>query len=922
MAQKMLRPGTLALRNLKRHKRQYAAMVTGIILALVFASGLTYFSFCYKASLDAIKLDRFGAEEEIIMHTTEDVIHDAQAQGLVEKAGYAHLLGYVYSDNENRANGTTVAWLDDTAKELSNATLLTGTWPENSGEIAMEQSVLAQMGLSADIGDTINVQMQLQNGRELLNKTVKKTYVLTGILKNKRSNIASYYESEIKKDLPGAFVCAGTQTEPGGLEALACYCTLPDDGYVELRKLVLGADGEEIGNGYLISIPENVDINTSTTGIIINGRFWQTAILIGVLLFAACAAVVNAFNTNLNARKKQIGMLRAVGATKGQVIKMYGIEVLMIALLCIPVSLLISFFAVRGVIAVMDGDYIFVPNLWVLLLCGVFGLLCVLIAALIPLIGATRISPMQAIRNISTTRKMKTKRIRTQKAFRLPKLLAARRTTFSKGRQVVVSIFLTIAIIGSGYAFSLSAYTISHISHRDSDYEIYSYSSGSTDVINIRAKRNGFTESDRQTVLRLPYIESSTGKKILSVNMPIDGFTDYLNMVTNSTVYDNGDIAYGRANELTSDNYKALLWQKQLESYTKYRPYLQGDYLPLELAAVDSETLEKLSPHLGNGQIHTESIDRGEEVILLAPKQIGLYIESPSNSSYYLQYDKNGDVTNRAHDYFATIERDSDLTAGKELDLTFLFSDYLPEDTDVQGEEIDRRDAQTTIGAVLSEIPEELMGSFPGYGDMVLLTSIDGMEKLAGNTPYQALDFQLNQPCTDEIDSEVRSVLNEVTAHADDTDIVSDYEFVKLQQNDARSVLTIMLSVVIVLFVFCGAIVNNTITADIRENRRELGTLRAVGASAKELSQAYILQLFKMLGWGSAIGLFGFAGSYLIAWIVCRIKYGPNSMEFIFTPWFSILFCIVLFAACSLNLYIKIKHETKNSIVDNIRELG
>ena len=231
----------------------------------------------------------------------------------------------------------------------------------------------------------------------------------------------------------------------------------------------------------------------------------------------------------------------------------------------------------------------------------------------------------------------------------------------------------------------------------------------------------------------------------------------------------------------------------------------------------------------------------------------------------------------------------------------------------------DRRDAQTTIGAVLSEIPEELMGSFPGYGDMVLLTSIDGMEKLAGNTPYQALDFQLNQPCTDEIDSEVRSVLNEVTAHADDTDIVSDYEFVKLQQNDARSVLTIMLSVVIVLFVFCGAIVNNTITADIRENRRELGTLRAVGASAKELSQAYILQLFKMLGWGSAIGLGGFGISFLLIWLISRPM--DYTMEFTFSPWVPILFCLVLFAVCSLNLYIKIKHETKNSIVDNIREL-
>ena len=44
-------------------------------------------------------------------------------------------------------------------------------------------------------------------------------------------------------------------------------------------------------------------------------------------------------------------------------------------------------------------------------------------------------------------------------------------------------------------------------------------------------------------------------------------------------------------------------------------------------------------------------------------------------------------------------------------------------------------------------------------------------------------------------------------------------------------------------------------------------------------------------------------------------------MEFTFSPWVPILFCLVLFAVCSLNLYIKIKHETKNSIVDNIREL-
>lgn len=929
MAQKILRPGTLALRNLKRHKKQYAAMVTGIILALVFASGLTYFGFCYKSSINIMQLEKLGGEDKIIMHTKENVVNDAQAQGLIDQTGWAHLLGYLYTTgDEYRKNGATVAWLDDTAKKLANPVLLSGTWPEKEGEIAIEQTAMAQMGLEATVGDKITVQMQLQNGSVLSQQYVKKSYTLTGILNDKRSNLTFGRDSEVKRDVPAAFVCADTQTEPGGLEGLACYCTLPKNGSDRgIWDLIYGSDGNNTDYGYMIDA--NISASNllySNAGIIMSSRFNQSAILIGVLLIAACAAVVNAFNTNLQARKKQIGLLRAVGATKGQIIKMYGTEVLVIALFCIPVSLLICFFAVRGLIAIMDSDYVFVPNLWVLLLCGVCGLACVMIAALIPLIAATRISPMQAIRNISTTRKMKTKHICTKKEFRLPKLLAARRTTFSKRRQVVVSIFLCIAIIGSGWAFSYSAYQLEHFYQYDFDYLLYaSINNYSYNELNVRAEQNGFTESDRQTVLRLPYIESSAGQKICNVNVHTDAFTDYLNMVLNDTIYDNIDITSGRANELTSENYRSLLWQNKSDTYTQYKAYTKSDYLPVELSAVDSETLEQLAPYLDSGQIDTERIDAGEEVILIAPAEIAFYAESneSSNTHYYLGRDMNSDVRKNAHSYFATAARDSSLTAGKVLDLTFLFCNYPPgEDSaaNTQDEVIDKIDQKTTIGGVLDEIPTKLQQIIPG-GSMVLLTSINGMANLAGSIPYSQIDFTLNRPCDDEIDSEVQSVLDEITSRVEGSDSTSNYAFTKLQQDNARNLLTIVLSLVILLFVFCGAIVNNTITSDIRENRRELGTLRAVGASVKELSQAYIWQLLRMLGWGSAIGLGGFCLSYLAIWAFCRFKYGPGSMEFIFTPWFSILFCLVLFAVCSLNLYIKIKHETKNSIVDNIREL-
>ena len=950
MNKKKLRPGTLALRNLKRHKRQYAAMVTGIILALVFASGFLYFFYCYRASAEILRNEEYGLEDCIIMHTNEEAIKQLQSQDMIEKNGLAHILGHLYAGEEFKTTGATVAWLDDEAKELANPTLLAGAWPEKDGEIAIEQTTMAQMGLKAEVGDTITLTMQPQNGEALLDTTVQKEYVLTGILKDKRANIVYSYVGNERQDMPAAFVCPGTPAEPGGLETLACYMIRSEKANEEtsvydaaigmavltdpLTEALYGGDHTK-NNGYLIDIMTD---GTQDAASRIGGQFVQVTILACVLLIAACTAIINAFNSNLQSRKKQIGMLRAVGATKGQIVKMYGVEALLIALLCVPVSLLIAFFGVRILITALGNGFTFVPNLWVLLLCGVCGMVFVLIAATVPLIAATRISPMQAIRNISATRKMKTKRIRTQKAFRLPKLLAARRTTFGKGRQVVVSIFLSIAIITSGYVFSYITYMNANPPSEPYDYTLWQRTILTyTDQVNIREYMNGFTESDRQAVLRSPYMKSSTGFKRCYVNTHIDQFTDYLRMSASDLFTDSA--MAGHTDDVTGENWRSVLWggsgEPEDESYAQYKPYMQGsNYIPTMIVAADAETLETLTPYLDSGKIRAERLDAGQEVILLAPDELGVYAYRQEGETDVLLYQNTSDppITEDTQ-CIATARRDSDLAPGKELDLTFLYTDYDPSsqpgyDGDISNmlASMDVNDRHTSIGAVLSGMPQEnaLYAQIYSYlfneNSIVLLTSIDGLTNLAGNVPYSEIDFVLNQPCDDEIDASVQSILNEITMRVPDSMATSTYETDQENKSNVLFLLSILLGAVILVLFFCGAIVNNTITADIRENRRELGTLRAVGASAKELSQAYILQLFKMLGWGSAIGLFGFTGSFFAIRLIGQaMDYG--TMEFTFSPWVPILFCLALFAVCSLNLYIKIKHETKNSIVDNIREL-
>ena len=129
-----------------------------------------------------------------------------------------------------------------------------------------------------------------------------------------------------------------------------------------------------------------------------------------------------------------------------------------------------------------------------------------------------------------------------------------------------------------------------------------------------------------------------------------------------------------------------------------------------------------------------------------------------------------------------------------------------------------------------------------------------------------------------------------------------------------------MISIIIISFVICASVINNSISARIRENKRVIGTLRAVGADQRDLVKSYIIQMLSMFSWGTGIGF----GIYLIGFLISKIveKYYTSSGAILtFNPWVTIAMTILLFAVCSINLWSKVRKEMKNSIVENIREL-
>ena len=918
MKKKKLTFNALALGNLKHRKKRYTLMVLGIVLSMVFSSSIIYFGFSiYNTSQEQRKAE-LGLYDKFFGVFNEKMYEAGKSRGAFEETGFGETLGLIFTDKEEKINGTPIAKLDETAKKLVNPILIEGSYPEKQGEIAIEQTTLLQLGITAKPGDKIKLKMQVQDGEDLLPKIKEKTFVLSGVLKDKRSNIL--YSVDNKDVLPSAFVSEYEKVDLGGKANKIVYYKLTDDGWNIIYDVMAEYDG----------FTKEIDVY-SDVGEFMSDQF-SSLMFIGtivvILLLASSVGIVNAFTSNLKERKKQIGMYRAVGATKRQIRKLFGREAVLLSVICTPISLLISYGAVKIVVNNLFENAYFKPNIWVLLTCGAFSIICVMAASFIPLVSASKISPMQAIRNIEATRKLKNKKVKSQKDFNVSKLIAKRNLVISKGKLVVVSVFLVITIIFSSYALSYLSFAKDDLYEDDSDYNLHLSRDSGYFSINYPKGNNGFTENHKQMVLMNENISSAYGYKCAKANILVDKMTEYQQIADAEVWKPDMDLL-----SLDESNYQEVfkhgMSQEKLD-IANVAGY-EGNFISSEIIALDEELINEID-NLRDGEIDIAKLNSGEQVLLLAPEKVWLALRSDESGNWLNVYEQLSHIEQaKERDGENAIkilaEKECDFKVGEMLDLSILYSEKSNEDYDITGETIvDKEDLEINnkkveIGAVAaSSIPNDtLMLIYAGGVPFKIVTTVEGMEHFFPRAKYKNIMFELKDECNDEIDAEITDLLKGIVNCVDESDYMSNYEYNQEQKETIKGLTFLVYAIVILLFTICGSIINNTIAANIKEDKKKIGTLRAVGANEREISKSYILQLLSMFKWGFGIGFGGFALSYLI--IVLTNKYTSFAEVLVFNPWITLLLGIILFAICSLSVYTKIRKETRNSIVENIREL-
>ncbi len=885
---KKLSVNTIAFGNIKNRKKQYTIMIIGIVLAMVLSSSIVFLYSSAKETYIANHYKSHGYQSEIFASSSisDKNLLDMKNEGIVSNWGKAHTLGYAYTDKDNKYLGSSVGYFDETGKKLSNPILLDGEYPKNRGEVAIEKTQLIKLGLKkAKIGDTITLNLDIQNGNTEYYKTTVKKYKLVGILSDKKSVISyAYGNREYDTLIPAIVVSNKEKIENGGKEKIVYYTQGAKN-----RK----SDIDDYFNQNNILDNDYVKYDTkcytrTDIGELFSGGGFAVAIMI-VLIFASCVAIVNSFNNNLKDRKKQIGMLRAVGTTKRQIINIFGREAFIISLICTPISIIISYIIVSLVLKFAVKDAVMTKSIVALLISAVVGEIVVLLAAFIPLISASRVSPMQAIRDVETARKFKNKKIKSKKEFDVAKHIAKRDMGFYKGSKITVSVILALTIIVSSFGFAnVINDTKNYFSNMNCDYYIQF------------ANGKGLSEAEKQEIADMQYIGEVSGTKSMSIDLLRDKVDDFFRVVMNHTLLP-GDQMLKSTNQ-----YRELIRNgKPNSDYEEGKKGLKTDkeYIDLDITAYENSYFKNLENNV-EGEINYSKLKTGEEVIVASPKKLEFTGFAYGNSSGFAT-NADKEIGKNLGRYESILIAETPFKVGDKI--TF----ELP----------DKTVKTATVGAIIR--PNSTNGSEEDgdFGSNIqVLTTIDGMRTFNKTLNYDSIKIKSSEEVNDKIDEQITNELSEFATKYDGY-IGSIYQQNEQIRQNQITIIASLASIMIICLAVCASIINNAMSARIRESKKAIGTLRAVGADERELTKSFIYQMRSMFVWGTVIGFVGYIIGYFINILVAKYYYGSESYSLEFFPWVAIGIVIVLFIICSINLWAKVRKEMKNSIVENIREL-
>ena len=380
----------LSLASLRHQSRQYLAPGLAVVLGVAFVAATLTLTGTLTSSVRAAVAGQYapyssvvvpGADEPLPSDLTEQIaaLDGVEAIDPV-RTGSAVLQG---------AGGESYAMVT-TESEVSPHPVVEGHRAQGPGQIALSETVAAGSGL--EVGDSATVRGLSGEGDAAARATV------VGII-----DVAG--DPRYAGGTPAVFAT------PAGVAALTGA-----SGWQEID--VVGSADEEAATASLRSALEakGVDgtVRTATAHAdtvvmaFTGGTDFLTTFLLAfaaIALFVSAIVIANTFSILLARRARETALLRAVGSTRGQVIRSALAESLVVGVVFSVIGALTGLglaWALARAGWALAGDsmpaLVFSVPTRAVVVPVVAGLVVVLVAALRPVIRSSRVAPLEALR--------------------------------------------------------------------------------------------------------------------------------------------------------------------------------------------------------------------------------------------------------------------------------------------------------------------------------------------------------------------------------------------------------------------------------------------------------------------------------------------------------------------------------------------
>ena len=910
---KMLTYSGMAAARLKSNRRGYLSLAIGVFLSIFLISTFVFGVYGIVNAQLHNRQEKVGIADMVVLDN--EILNDEKLMelGSFDRLGHAYVTGMV------EGSSLYLGYYDPTGGELLMLSPTAGRLPENPGEIALEPSALEVLELEKAVGDTLELSVIPVDG-----VAEARTFTIVGFLPEKSQHLDVVDRSGINQ-----FPAIVTS------EAEPAFAT----GRVGVHRVLKLKEGVPLGTalGRFWERYLRPELVTAVYGITITGKhtftydaaemFWtdrelmelisMAAVLAGALILSCGIGISGAMDGVLSKRREEIGVLRALGATRRQIRRMYGRENLILALVISPLALIAGCIAVWVLSLMMPNLLRFGLKLWLILPIIAFSVITILLSGYLPLVRASKLMPMSVIRDTQMLRR--SKKVKSKTIFSAPRLMAARQVRLNPTRQLGTSVLIGLMLLCCALLCSIIAGFRYYAMQDFATFRIADDGSSMGTYVELYTREPMSSQSIRQ-IKELDHVEDIELEREMHIYVELPqtpGYAKLNSMNTQFGMLDDKTFTITMNTLGENEQWYRQNRDRERKEYLDFKKDygFEGEAYRTAIITIDPtrKNLDALAEFLGEGTIDAAALDSGSTVLVYAPD---IWVKQHDLGSFSFHTSKE-DLENDPYEGYVSISVENDcFYAGQTLNMTQLYR--TAEDGPVT-----RNDKTVRVSGIIKELPEKLHWL---WSSTAIITTERGLEAMGLRMEelhtISVYTDELTLQQEENLERQLNAILRRTGGYTLDNQAAEMRESVKENQR----MLLMFVCIIIVFFSVAVGMIVSSVTRQLHNESRTIGMLRAVGADEKAILGCYSGQLNAAI-----LGGLGVTGAVYLLFLIF------SALDAIGNPFFRIRLAdilqwaavigltLVVAAACwALSRFIlglRIREILKKSIIDNIREL-